>query len=189
MDTPPAPAHVSGVIASVGFRHFKALRNTRLALAPFNLVIGPNGSGKTSLIEALLRLRTLARLPLAATGPRGAHGEAQVEFRFLPPHEGITVRLECTADLVCDGLRVFPPEAPGWEQLCQKLTTVRGYVLDHTAMGRAAPAAQGEELAADGANLAAVLATMRRRSAAAFSALTAQLLRILPEFRSIESRW
>jgi ABC-type cobalamin/Fe3+-siderophores transport system ATPase subunit len=28
-------------------------------------VIGPNGSGKTSLIEALLRLSTLSRLPVS----------------------------------------------------------------------------------------------------------------------------
>lgn len=174
------------MIASVGFRHFKALRNTRLALAPFNLVIGPNGSGKTSLIEALLQLRTLSRLPLAGPGPRGDHGAAQVEFRFLPPHEAITVRVECSADLVCDGLRMHPPEAPDWPALCAKLNTVRGYALDHTVMGGPAARRQGEELAASGANLAAVLATMRERDPGAFTALTAELLRILPEFRSIE---
>ena len=51
------------MIASIAFRKFKALRQTRVELSPFNLFIGPNGSGKTSLIEALLRLRTLVALP------------------------------------------------------------------------------------------------------------------------------
>lgn len=175
------------MIASVGFRHFKALRNTRLALAPFNLVIGPNGSGKTSLIEALLRLRTLSRLPLApSSGARAERRESQVEFRFSAPHEGITVRVECTADLVCDGLRIYPPEAPGWPALCEKLSTVRGYVLDHVALGAPSPRGDGEELVGNGANLAAVLATMRERDPDAFTGLTAELLRILPEFRSLE---
>ncbi|MDR1010952.1 MAG: AAA family ATPase [Opitutaceae bacterium] len=52
------------MIASVTIRNFRALRNASLSLLPFNLVIGPNGSGKTSLILALQRLRSLARLPL-----------------------------------------------------------------------------------------------------------------------------
>ena len=65
------------MIASVQFKHFKALRATSLRLEPFNLVIGPNGSGKTSLIQAMLRLRTLARRagPMAggdAAEPAGA---------------------------------------------------------------------------------------------------------------------
>jgi AAA15 family ATPase/GTPase len=45
------------MIAAVQFRNFKALRSTGVKLAPFNLVLGPNGSGKTSLIQALLRRR------------------------------------------------------------------------------------------------------------------------------------
>ena len=59
--------HSGRVIASVSFRNFKALRNTSLGLSPFNLVIGANGSGKTSLIQALQMLRTLSRLPLGST--------------------------------------------------------------------------------------------------------------------------
>ncbi len=173
------------MIASVAFRHFRALRNTRLALAPFNLVIGPNGSGKTSLIEVLLRLGSLARLPLADNGA-GARPGAEIEFHFAPPHEGIVVHLECTTDLVCHGLRLAPAQPPGWPALRERLATARGYVLDHTVMGAPAPRKSGAVLASDGANLPAVLAALRERAPAAFTALTAELLRILPEFRSIE---
>ncbi|MEX2044774.1 MAG: AAA family ATPase, partial [Opitutus sp.] len=80
------------MIASIAFRRFKALRNTRIALRPFNLVIGPNGSGKTSLIEAILRLRTLSWLgpgdPQAVQTSEGP----QIEFHFSPPHERMMVR-------------------------------------------------------------------------------------------------
>src|SRR5688500_17722631 len=74
--------HRPRVIASIAFRNFKALRNTRVALLPFNLVIGPNGSGKTSLIEALLRLRTLSRLPLSDGEAVQKAGGPEMEFAF-----------------------------------------------------------------------------------------------------------
>jgi predicted ATPase len=175
------------VITSVAFRNFKALRGTSLALAPCNLVIGPNGSGKTSLIEALVRLRTLAKLPLAsgaapAVKPRGP----RIEFRFAPPHEAIEVRLSCVSELVCDLLRILPVGAAGWPALKSDLVRIRSYRLDHTAMAEAAPRAGGGELTPNGGNLAAVLATRREREPEAFAALAAEFFRLMPEFVALD---
>jgi predicted ATPase len=179
-------ADTRGVIASVEFRNFKALRATSLTLAPFNLIIGPNGSGKTSLIEALLRLRTLAKLPLAAAaGPKKADGPA-IEFRFGPPHEAITARLGCVSDLVCDLLEIEPANAADWPALRDELAGMRSFAFDHHLMGAPAARADGERLAANGANLAAVLARLQERAHAAFVALSAEMLRISPEFDAIE---
>jgi predicted ATPase len=41
------------VIESIEFTNFKALRKTTLPLAPFTLLLGPNGSGKTTVLQAL----------------------------------------------------------------------------------------------------------------------------------------
>ena len=71
------------------------MRHTRIALAPFNLVIGPNGSGKTSLIEALLRLRTLAALPVSEVAFAQPFAGPEIEFRFVPPAADIVVKLGC----------------------------------------------------------------------------------------------
>lgn len=153
---------------------------------PFNLVIGPNGSGKTSLMEAVLRLRTLSQLPLSDAQQVQKPGGPEMEFTFAAPHDGITVRLGCVAESVCDALQTEPPNAPGWPALRAELATIRGYVLDHRAMALPAKRREGAELRADGGNLAAVLANLRDRAPDAFSALTEEMLRITREFSSLE---
>lgn len=44
-------------VSELWIRNFKSLRDVRLELNQFNLVVGPNGSGKTNLIDALEFLR------------------------------------------------------------------------------------------------------------------------------------
>lgn len=179
------------MIASVDFKNFKALRATSLQLAPFNLVIGANGSGKTSLIQALLRLRALARLPLGAPAPAGVRRAdgPEITFHFGAPHAAIEARLECVSELVCDLLRILPADAPGWPALQGDIARIRAYLFDHYAIAEAAaqPAAgEDAQLLPNGANLGAVLATLRARAPEIFAALTAEILRILPEFSALE---
>lgn len=181
------------MIASVAFRNFKALRNTSLALGPFNLVIGPNGSGKTSLIQALLRLRSLAKLPLREPVPESARDVMEgpeLTFRFASPYDGIEAIMSCVSDNQCDLLQVVPlPSGDGaadWPGLRGMLTRIRSYVFDHHAMAAHSPARQGGELAMNGGNLGAYLASLRNRAPAAYAELENELCRILPEYRAIE---
>ena len=126
------------MIAAVHFRNFKALRSAAVKLEPFNLVIGPNGSGKTSLIQALLRLRTLSGLPvvhghdLKGQKPDGP----QIEFHFAPPFQNVRVTLGCNSDeLVCNLLVV--DHAPGiagegeWAELRTRLQGIRACLFGH----------------------------------------------------------
>jgi predicted ATPase len=179
------------MIAAVRFKNFKALRATAVKLAPFNLVLGPNGSGKTSLIQALLRLRTLAGLPVASAQYLSADAAAgpEIEFEFTAPYADIRVTLGCnTNELVCNLLVVHHPPgaAARWEELRAKLKTIRAYLFDHYAMAVPAKAGEGIELTSNGGNLVAVLAAWREKNPAVFTALQTEFCRLLPEFAALE---
>lgn len=173
------------MIASVHFRHFKALRNTQLKLLPFNLVIGPNGSGKTSLIQAVQQLCTLAKLPLATEPVATRPGAAEISFSFTPPHEQVRARLGCVAETVCDLLRVEAP-AKEWSEVRAALARVRSYAFDQAALARPGRRDDGRELAGDGGNLAAVLARWRAEQPEAFALLAAEFVRIMPEYAALD---
>jgi len=176
-----------GVIASIAFHRFKALRQTRIELQPFNLIIGPNGSGKTSLIESILTLRRLAALPLAGAEAVQRGEGPEIRFHFAAPHAEISATLGCAGEGQCDFLRVEPAGTPAWRALRDGLATVRAYVLEHEAMTRPCPPGDGAELSADGANLAAVLVQLRQHTPTVYAALEAELLRLLPEFSALEA--
>ena len=185
------------MIASVQFRHFKALRATSVRLGAFNLFIGPNGSGKTTLVQAVLRLRTLSRAPgpppatPAAAAPR-RNESPEIVFHFTPPDDDIEVRLSCRSEMVCDLLQVRHPDTADarrrWDALRAQLGGIRAYLLDHYAMGEPVARAESGELASNGRNLAAVLAAMRADQPAVFARLEAEFRRILPDYSAIETR-
>jgi predicted ATPase len=175
------------MIASVTFRNFKALRNARLDMGPFNLVIGPNGSGKTSLIEAILRLRTLAALPLASMNGRDPRKDGpEIVFRFAAPHDAVSARLSCVSDLRCDLLRVESPSPGAWESARTELLRIRNHLFDPYAMAGAAPRSKDADLATNGSNLGAVLAVLRDDHPEAYARVVGEFRRIMPEFLGIE---
>jgi predicted ATPase len=183
------------MISAVHFRNFKALREATVQLGPFNLLIGPNGSGKTSLIQALLRLRSLAGLP--AMQGRETPGQRpdgpQIEFHFVPPFQDVRVILGCNSDeLVCNLLVVdHPPGAAGeaaWAELRTRLRGIRAFLFDHYAMALPVKRSEGAELTSNAGNIAAVLAHRRENHPAAWQAFEADFCRILPEYAGLEFR-
>lgn len=184
------------MIAEVSFRNFKALRQASLKLGAFNLVIGPNGSGKTSLIQALMRLRTLSRMPVGEGGGEeerlGGEGP-EISFQFDTPYEGMEAVVGCATELRCDQLRVESrPGGAGsredWAGLRERLGGMRSFLFDHEAMSEAAGVKAGAELAANGANLAGVLADWRERCPDVFAAYAAEVARLFPEYDEVETR-
>lgn len=176
------------MISAVQFRNFKALRSAALRLEPFNLLVGPNGSGKTSLIQACLRLRTLAVLAPAETGAGGYRAEApQIDFSFAAPHEAIRVRLGCLAEMHCDSLVVEsePAGTGNWPGLRARLGRIRAYLFDHYAIAAQSGREEGGELRSNAGNLAAVLAARQSSLPGAFAELEAEFCRLMPGFAAV----
>lgn len=187
--------HREDMVSAVHFRNFKALRSAAVRLAPFNLVIGPNGSGKTSLIQALLRLRTLAGLPAVHGQQLSGRKSAgpQIQFHFSPPFQDVRVTLGCSADeFVCNLLVVDHPTGIGgegqWAELRTQLQGIRAFLFDHGAMAAASPAQDSAELAMNGSNLAAVLGARGKSAPDALAHLEGDFCRILPEFAGLDFR-
>jgi predicted ATPase len=175
------------VIAQIEFREFKILRKAEIALTPFNLVIGPNGSGKTSVIEAVRRLRTLAALPTLPGIEPEAHSGSRLVFRFNPPHDGLSVVLACSPDLECDALRVSGNAAAlaGWSDLAARVRSIRFHTLDAAAMALPCMEDGSSVLTEDGGNIAAALNALKSAKPGEFAAVEAEFMRILPEFAAI----
>ncbi len=74
---------------SVRFRRYKAFRDYSLSLQRFNILVGPNNSGKSTVLGAFRILaegirKASARNPLLITGPQGLTQGYSVDLQDIP---------------------------------------------------------------------------------------------------------
>src|SRR5262249_51605956 len=78
-------AHTGGLmIAPIEFRNFKVLQEAAVSLGRFNLLVGPNGSGKTTVLTALRLAGGGATLPpfneVASAGTAATTASVSINF-------------------------------------------------------------------------------------------------------------
>lgn len=169
------------MIEAIQFQHFRVLERTTLPLSAFNLLLGPNGSGKTTAIRALLAAGETARA-VRAGAPHPCWADlASAEAAFTLAVDGAKVRVALQFDVAGHATLDQPAEsvASAW------LTGIRGYVLDPVALAR--PCARDAEpvLAEDGGGLPAVLAHLRRVEGERWEQLVGEARRLLPEIHEV----
>ncbi|HEY7314734.1 MAG TPA: AAA family ATPase [Gemmataceae bacterium] len=195
------------MIESIEFSNFKALRKTTLPLSPFTLLLGPNGSGKTSVLQALRGIAAIIVHPNSAHPAIAAQLAVQLEMPWASllsvtaedrtaPVE-IKLRLRIKARIVVatfhwhsngevsrqfnyeDGTVLPPKDA---ELPLQWLARMQTYALDFSAIKQPVAVNSGATLKPNGEGLAAVLDDLKDNQPERWESLLAEMCRWLPEY-------
>lgn len=161
------------------------MEKAELKLGPFNLLLGPNGSGKTTAVRAFVVLGNAARALIAGHAPENDpdFAGATLEVAFAGEFSGATAVLQFDAagkpELVID-------EARSSEEVARWLAGVSSYVLNPVALAR--PVAEGTKpcLESDGKGFPAVLAALKERSGERWAEFVAEVNRLLPEISDLD---
>ncbi len=180
------------MIESVEFQNFKVLRNAKLPLSRFTLLVGPNGSGKTTAIQGLQGAQNPGNFPLQKIRTAGIQANATVRVVL---HWGDPLERFVT----CGG---WSPDGTGgcehsdeagnpmrnreeYRKVVETLSSLRVYSLNAANIARAVQLQDKAEMRSDGGNLACVLDRLRDQHPERFEAINEEIGRWIPEFDCI----
>ena len=175
------------MIERIEFTNYKALRSAVLPLGRFTLIVGPNGSGKTTAIRAITSILSASNNAYEAIATAGTTGGAKLSIVWAEPNSGLrtTVNwipgkgsvlewLDPEGRPIADARRTGP--------LQNVLQQFRIYNLDSQFIARPVTLQPSIELESSGAGLAGVLDRLRDASPERFEALNADLARWFGEY-------
>jgi predicted ATPase len=178
------------MIESIKFENFKALRDTTLPLGRFTLIVGANGSGKSTALNAILALGSPSPPWIQQVRSASAPDAIRVilQATWKDDKNVCIVKVEWMADSP-------PPRAEFLQDDISKLLRAdeprkalgraRVFFLEANAIAAPVQLQPSIELAHNGANLAGVLDRIRDQNPERFEALNEQIGRWIPEFDRI----
>jgi predicted ATPase len=177
------------MIESIEFKNFKVLRDAKLPLSPCTVLIGPNGTGKSTVLQALQAIREPGPVDISAIQsfvPLGEEVEVCVDFGA--PYRGVhffTKWSRTKGKSAGSKFSLGVEECPQNPVLQNEVRGNRVFALDGCAIARPATVAPSIQLGENGANLAAVLDDIRDTDPERFTAINCALGQWLPEFKAI----
>jgi predicted ATPase len=180
----------SPMIKAIRFKNFKALRDTELPLGRVTVIVGANGTGKSTALASLgIAKKDFGMTPSAGILIAGGT-ETRIELEWGEDFAGFVSQRTRTSK-ADSGLRHLGP--PGAQiaakdtpaALQKLLESVRVYSLDAGKIPLAVRLEPVMSLTPEGGNLAGVLDRLRDTNPERFDSLNEELCRWLPEFDRI----
>ena len=190
----PTPAHLPSrqrpiMLEWIEFKNFKALRDTRLPLGRFTLIVGPNGTGKSTALGAVQFFNQFTLGNPAEKRTAGVPSDARVILsgQWGSDSNGLQLLLEWSPSSGERNSFRFcgKPDGRLREVFVRALKGARSFALDANEIGKPVELRPDIELAPNGGNLAGVLDRLRDQHPERFAALNAELGRWIPEFDQI----
>ncbi|MBI4325014.1 MAG: AAA family ATPase [Chloroflexi bacterium] len=177
------------MIEWVEFSNFKALRKAKLPLSRFTLIVGANGSGKSTALNAILALRSPNQWNVGQVRTAGVSENEPVTLTAKWGEHKNELHITVHWSISGSNGPSFAPTGHFQSRYDDKplnaLNRARFFSLDANAIARPVHLQPQMELAPTGANLAGVLDRLRDQHPERFEALNEQLGRWIPEFDRI----
>ncbi|MGE0482297.1 MAG: AAA family ATPase [Phycisphaerae bacterium] len=181
------------MIESIQFQNFRCLRDTTLPLRPFTLIVGPNGSGKTTAVqslrlvrEALLTSTNPSPTRMVQTAGAGGLTETSISVRGRNQHGSFAISLHWSAT---NFVGIRRDSHPATAAALPFLAGVRTFSLDAEALAQPVRIVPRVELAYNGRDLSGVLDWLGDREPERWETLNASLREWFPEYNRIVLDW
>lgn len=183
------------MIKSIHFQNIKALRDATLPLGRFTLIVGANGSGKTTAMEALKLAYTPSNTDFRKIATANMERTAGATAKIVIDWDAGNMKVESeTKWQYMNSLQVYisgpdyrdafgqPLDDSSLGFFSGALASFRIYSFDANAIAASVLLRSNIELQTDGSNLAGVLDNLRDKEPERFDSLNEELGRWLPEF-------
>jgi predicted ATPase len=183
------------MIRSIEFKNFRVLRDAILPLDRFTLLVGANGSGKSTASQAILFVLKPSSFKfdnLVTADCQTSANLIEVILNWSLPH-GVTAATRSVLKRVGKNIESIGPiqlgnagnTAKHFQDCLSALVGFRVFSFNAEAIAEPVQTVPHPELGRDGSNLAAVLDALTDSEPERFEALNGELNRWLPEFDRI----
>ncbi|MBI4850682.1 MAG: AAA family ATPase [Acidobacteria bacterium] len=184
------------MIESIEFKNYKALQNTTLPLSPFTLIVGANGSGKTTALKAISSATNQQKINYSTTCSFGHEKDNEIKVKInlfnkcglittwknegVPNQEFNLGKQESLSQVKKDEvLKLLRFE------FFSRIARAKIYSFDANVIAGAVQLNRNIELLENASNLAVVLDQLRDEDPDKFELLNEEVNRLLPEYDRI----